>query len=240
MVFVLTTVYIGTSGWLYDWNEEASFDWYVEYSGLNAVELNASFYRFPFKNQVISWSRKGSNLRWSIKVHRSITHFRRLATSALDTWWKFYDLFKPLDRYIDFYLFQLPPNYTCRDDNLEKIVVFNKETSLNERMAVEFRHSSCFIKRVVEWASRNNITIVSIDAPIATWIIKTSNIVYLRLHGKEVWYGYEYSEDELKELVEKTLSTNPAKIYVFFNNNHWMLENARLMMRVYRKILGEM
>ncbi|MEM4061454.1 MAG: DUF72 domain-containing protein, partial [Desulfurococcaceae archaeon] len=27
-------VYVGTSGWLYDWNEGASLDWYVEESGL--------------------------------------------------------------------------------------------------------------------------------------------------------------------------------------------------------------
>ncbi|MEM4913906.1 MAG: DUF72 domain-containing protein, partial [Desulfurococcaceae archaeon] len=67
-------VYVGTSGWLYDWNEGASLDWYVEESGLNAVELNASFYRFPFRNQVKGWSIKGSTLRWSVKVHRSITH----------------------------------------------------------------------------------------------------------------------------------------------------------------------
>ncbi|RLF12723.1 MAG: DUF72 domain-containing protein, partial [Thermoprotei archaeon] len=37
-------VYIGTSGWLYDWNLDGSLDWYVKNSGLNAVELNASFY----------------------------------------------------------------------------------------------------------------------------------------------------------------------------------------------------
>ncbi|MEM1742154.1 MAG: DUF72 domain-containing protein, partial [Desulfurococcaceae archaeon] len=80
-------VFVGTSGWLYDWNEEASFDWYVKYSGLNAVELNASFYRFPFRNQIKSWSSKGSNLRWSIKVHRSITHFHRMKKTALDIWW---------------------------------------------------------------------------------------------------------------------------------------------------------
>jgi len=49
---------VGTSGWLYDWNEGGDLRWYVENSGLNAIELNASFYRFPFPSQVKGWSRR--------------------------------------------------------------------------------------------------------------------------------------------------------------------------------------
>ncbi|RLE90384.1 MAG: DUF72 domain-containing protein, partial [Thermoprotei archaeon] len=71
-------IYVGTSGWMYDWNIGGNLDWYVKFSELNTVELNASFYRFPFRNQVRSWARKGSKLKWAIKVHRSITHYRKL------------------------------------------------------------------------------------------------------------------------------------------------------------------
>lgn len=100
-------VFVGTSGWLYDWNEDGTLDWYVENSGLNAVELNASFYRFPFQNQVKSWKRKSKSLRWAIKVHRSITHLRKFGERAYDIWDKFKNLFNPLEDLIDFYLFQL-------------------------------------------------------------------------------------------------------------------------------------
>lgn len=228
-------VYVGTSGWLYDWNEGASLDWYVEESGLNAVELNASFYRFPFRNQVKSWFTKGKKLRWSIKVHRSITHMRKLSEKSLDTWNKFRALFSVMDEIIDFYLFQLPPNYTCKAENLEKIALFVENTKLGSRMAVEFRHESCFNEQVSKWAEENNLTLVSIDAPIASWLTAVNGVVYLRMHGREAWYGYEYSEEELEELARKVISLNPVKIYVFFNNDHWMLENARYM----RKILEE-
>ena len=235
----MVEIYIGTSGWLYDWNEEGSFDWYVRYSGLNAVELNASFYRFPFRNQVIGWSRKGSGLRWAVKVHRSITHYRRMRVEALSIWRKFHDLFQPLDKYVDFYLFQLPPNYTCRKDYLERIENFYRETGLGGRFALEFRHNSCFNEEVVEWARKLGLTLVSIDAPIATWIVRSSGSVYLRMHGREVWYGYDYSVDELRELVVKTLDLGAEKIYVFFNNNHWMLGNARIMYKLYMELLGK-
>jgi len=225
-------IYIGTSGWLYDWNEGASLDWYIEESGLNSVELNASFYRFPFRNQVKSWARKGRVLRWSIKVHRSITHTRKMSEKALEIWTKFYDLFRVMDDIVDFYLFQLPPNYTCKKENLERIELFNSTTKLGNRLAVEFRHESCFNNDITKWAEKTGVTVVSIDAPIAHWITSSSNTVYLRMHGREVWYGYEYSEREIEEVAREIIELKPERVYVFFNNNHWMLENARYMKRV--------
>ncbi|MCC6034667.1 MAG: DUF72 domain-containing protein [Desulfurococcaceae archaeon] len=229
-------IYVGTSGWLYDWNEGASLDWYIEESGLNAVELNASFYRFPFRNQVSSWSRKGRFLRWSIKVHRSITHTRKMSEKAFEIWVKFYDLFKIMDDVVDFYLFQLPPNFSCRKENLDRIELFNSTTKLNNRLAVEFRHASCFNNNVVKWAEKIGVVVVSIDAPIAKWISSSSGVVYLRMHGRDVWYGYEYSESELEEVAREIVKLKPERIYVFFNNNHWMLENARFMKRVLEKL----
>lgn len=223
---------MGTSGWLYDWNEEGSLDWYVEESGLNAVELNASFYRFPFRNQVKSWFTKGYNLRWSVKVHRSITHMRRLGEKALEIWSKFYDLFKVMDNLVDFYLFQLPPNYSCREENLRRIQGFKEKSGLGSRMAVEFRHSSCFNKDIEKWGEENHITLVSIDSPLATWIVSIDGTVYLRMHGRETWYGYEYSEKELFEVAKRVVDLSPRRVYVFFNNNHWMLSNARVMMKI--------
>ena len=229
-------VYVGTSGWTYDWNPEKSFDWYVKYSGLNAVELNASFYRFPFPNIVKSWARKSSDTRWAIKVHQSITHFKKLSTSALEIWTKFHRLFEPLESKIDFYLFQLPPSYVKNRENVEKLMNFAKATELKERFAVEFRHESWFNEDTVNLCQKLEITVVSIDAPIATWIVKSSDIVYLRMHGKTTWYSYEYSEDEIREICMKVLQLKPKKIYVFFNNDHWMLGNARYTLKLLNEL----
>jgi uncharacterized protein YecE (DUF72 family) len=225
-------VFVGTSGWLYDWNEDGSFDWYLKNSGLNAVELNASFYRFPFRNQVASWARKTAvkPIRWAVKVHRSITHVCRLRESSYQIWSRFYELFKPLDPYIDFYLFQLPPTFKFSEENVERIKKFEAFTNLGTRMAVEFRDLSWFNRETLEVFRESRLTVVSIDSPIGRWIVSSNGIVYLRLHGVTEWYAYEYSEEELKELVNTILSLEPQKVYVFFNNNHWMLDNARKML----------
>jgi len=113
--------------------------------------------------------------------------------------------------------------------------VFSETVNLGLRMAVEFRHESCFNESIRSWGEENNIMIVSIDAPIATWIVSVKDMVYLRVHGREVWYGYEYSENELKQLASEIKKLSPRRVHVFFNNNHWMLENARLM----KKLLEE-
>jgi uncharacterized protein YecE (DUF72 family) len=36
----------------------------------------------------------------------------------------------------------------------------------------------------------------------------------------------------LKEAAQKIMKTNPERVYVFFNNNHAMLENARRMLQI--------
>lgn len=225
-------IFIGTSGWLYDWNMEGNLEWYVKFSNLNAVELNASFYRFPFRNQVKSWARKGKKLKWAIKVHRSITHYWKLSDRAYDIWTKFYNLFSLMEHLIDFYLFQMPPTFIKTEKNIGKIEKFVLRANLGHKFAIEFRHRSWFNDETVDLCRKLGITLVSIDAPIAKWFICSNKIVYLRMHGREEWYAYDYSYEELKEVADKITSLNPSKIYVFFNNNHWMLKNANLMQKI--------
>ncbi|MCC6016581.1 MAG: DUF72 domain-containing protein [Desulfurococcaceae archaeon] len=235
-------IYVGTSGWVYDWNEEGTLDWYLRYSGLNAVELNASFYRFPFRNQVVGWAKRSSvySIRWAVKVFRGITHYKKLSSEALDTWRKFYELFKPLDNYVDFYLFQLPPNFSRNEANIEKLKKFVQAINIGERFAVEFRHTSWFNNEVVDLCKELSITFVSIDAPIGRFIATSNSIVYLRLHGVDTWYAYDYTQEELEEIAKTVLDLNPKKIYVFFNNNHWMLENARTMLNILRNLSSKL
>ncbi|MEM1508336.1 MAG: DUF72 domain-containing protein [Thermofilaceae archaeon] len=162
-------------------------------------------------------------------MHRSITHLRKLGSEALKTWERFRELFKPMDHLVDFYLFQLPPNFSATNSNFNRIREFASFTGLRWRMAVEFRHESWFSAESAELCREIEATFVSVDAPIARWIASSNGIVYLRVHGRDSWYAYDYSEDELRDLARRTAKLTPEKIYVFFNNNHWMLGNARVM-----------
>jgi len=136
---------VGTSGWSYAWNPDG-LEWYVRNSGLNAVELNSSFYRFPFRSMIRGWSRR-TELRWSVKVHRSITHSRMMRTpGSTEVLLRFLELFRPMDEagIVDFYLFQMPPRFAAGEENWRRIIEVSGAVGLGPRMAIEFRHPSWF------------------------------------------------------------------------------------------------
>jgi len=224
-------VFIGTSGWMYSWNDGNNLDWYLENSGLNSVELNASYYRFPFPNQVNSWATKGKKLRWAIKVNRLITHLFKFSDKGFSSWQKFRELFRPMDGNIDFYLFQLPPS--MKPSIVPKLEVFVKKVKLAERFALEVRNMEWFDEKWVAWAKALGLTWVSIDSPdFPLDVHNTSGVVYERIHGRSSWYSHNYSDKELREIKRKILSTNPMKVYVYFNNDTNMVGNARKMLRL--------
>jgi uncharacterized protein YecE (DUF72 family) len=217
-------VFIGTSGWAYNWNEGKSLEWYVNHSGLNAIELNMSFYRFPYTNMVKSWSKKGKKLAWVIKVHRSITHFKKLSKQSYIIFKRFQDIFKPLEDLIHYYLLQLPPSF----NNLDVLDSFIDECQC-EKLCIEFRNQALFNNEIIQWGKKKDILIVSVDAPNMPRTIMSDRIIYERIHGRTGWYSHDYTREELLDIKNKILSGNPEKVYVFFNNNHAMLENGRVM-----------
>ncbi len=223
--------YVGTSGWAYAWNEKKRLDWYVANSNLNAIELNASFYRYPLSKSVLNWAEKGKNLRWAIKANRLFTHTYKFNHVAQERWSKFQEIFSPLDQMIDFYLFQLPPSSTPYAS--PQIEQFVQATGLKSRFALEFRNQEWFSKEWVDWAKKLGITLVSVDAlGLPRDIFNVGSVVYVRMHGKTAWYSHRYSRAELAEVAAKVLKTHPRKVYVFFNNDTAMLDNARLMQKL--------
>jgi len=221
--------YVGTSGWAYNWNLGNSLEWYVNESGLNAIELNMSFYRFPYSNMIKSWVRKGSNLAWVVKIHRSITHFKKLNKDSYSIFKKFKQLFSPLEEKIHYYLLQLPPKFT----NIEKLEKFIQECG-NEKLSIEFRNPSMFTDEIIQWGKKQGVLLVSIDAPKMPNKIISESVIYERIHGRKGWYTHDYSNEELIEIKERIVFINPKKIYVFFNNNHAMIKNATTMYKMFK------
>ena len=222
--------FIGTSGWYYSWNEGGNLDWYLQNSHLNAVELNASFYRFPYPNQVNSWAKKGGSLRWSVKVHQSVTHRYRFSGGAFEVWERFRRLFTPLDPLIDFYLFQAHPG--LRDT--ARMLDFAERTGLGERFALELRNRDLLGDEEACRDLQGKVLLVSVDSPDFPARIFPGDVIYLRLHGRTGWYSHDYSRGELREIASLVKGHHPSRVYAFFNNDHSMLGNARVM----RDLLG--
>jgi uncharacterized protein YecE (DUF72 family) len=222
--------FVGTSGWYYKWNQTRRLDWYAAKSGLNAVELNASFYRYPPAKTVEKWATKGKNLRWSIKVNRLFTHTYKFNEAAISRWQNFQQLFAPLESVTDFFLFQLPPKTTPHSASI--IERFIQKTGIEGKIALEARNQQWFTPEWTSWARDVGVVWVSVDAPdLPREVVNLEGRVYLRMHGRTAWYIHRYTDKELKEVAAKIAKANPTGAYVFFNNNTAMLENAREMLR---------
>jgi uncharacterized protein YecE (DUF72 family) len=227
-------VYVGTSGWYYPWNRKKTLDWYITNSRLNAVELNASFYRFPFPNMVKSWKKKGASLRWVVKVNQVITHRLKFSSKCDAVWKQFKRLFSPMDDIIDFFLFQLPPHMTPVIANA--FVRFIKDNDIAGRCALEPRNNEWFTDDMIEWAKALGVTWVSVDTPqLPRNVIKTARSVYVRMHGRTAWYNHDYGDRELRDIRTRIMAAKPSRVYIFFNNDTNMLANAQCMAELFRK-----
>jgi uncharacterized protein YecE (DUF72 family) len=184
-----------------------------------------SFYRFPFRNQIAAWAKKGGSLRWSIKVHRFVTHQYKFNDAARGIWNKFLDLFLPLDPFIDYYLFQAPPSM----NDAERISDFFDGLNGAEKCALEIRNREMLANDTLCSRLAKNVLLVSVDSPDLQNRIFCSDVIYLRMHGREDWYRHDYSRQELEEIINKIAGIKPRCAYIFFNNDHTMLNNARLM-----------
>lgn len=222
-------VYVGTSGWAYEWNPDESLAWFAGESGLNAIELNASFYRFPEEATVAGWADAGSDIRWSIKVNRSVTHRHKFNEKALDVWNRFEDRYRPMDGLIDFYLFQAPPMMSDPD----RFIAFAEETDLGERFALEIRNPDLLGDDEACRALREVVTLVSVDSPDFQGRIFPDDAIYLRMHGRTAWYQHDYTEGEIAGIRDRIRVLSPRSAYIFFNNDHAMLDNAQAMRRLF-------
>ncbi len=226
--------YVGTSGWSYSWNRERSLIWYLENTPFNTVELNASFYRFPYKSYIKSWKMIAEQgIRFSIKAHRLITHTYHFDERSFDVWDKIKRTFEVLDEHIYFYLFQLPPSFKPDKKHIERIKRFVEYTKIGKRFALEFRNNLWFNNDLLK--DFEDITLVSVSAPKLPEIIFHNNkTVYMRFHGRVNWNKYTYSKDELMEIYHKikNLDNEVEEAYLYFNNDTGMFDNAIMMSKI--------
>jgi Uncharacterized conserved protein len=112
---------------------------------------------------------------------------------------KFKAAFRPMDNLIDNYLFQLPPN--IKSDKADNILKFISDSNITKKAVVEPRSTSWFNDTIYSKFKEGSVTMCSIDSPIGSFFVKTTEKVYLRLHGRKSWYTYNYSRNELEEII---------------------------------------
>jgi len=238
--------YIGTSGWTYDhWRgnfypaQLAKSRWFEFYAAqFNAVEINATFYRFFRDQTYIKWKTQApQGFGYVLKAPKTITHRKMLkeVEAEIRAFCHSADLLGDTFQMI---LLQVAPNQPYDPELLRSALQAFSDPS---RVAVEFRHEQWFNAEIERLLTSLGAVFCNVDSPRQSLTeILTSPRAYLRLHGHGRWYGSNYSADELLKIAElvRRLTARGAKwVYIFFNNDYrgYAPANARLLQKMLSK-----
>ncbi len=196
----------------------------------NTVEINASFYRFPTIKSLKSWYEKTpADFRFSLKANNQITHYKKFnATQSFIS--ELYDVAAAgLKDKLECILFQLPPSVKYTPEMLERIV---SQMDPSYKNVLEFRDAGWWNKEVYDVLKSNKLIFCTSSYPgLPEDFVKTTDTVYVRLHGNTELYKSNYSDPELKHLHDAIVHANVKEAFVYFDNT-WggnAIANAKTM-----------
>jgi uncharacterized protein YecE (DUF72 family) len=166
-----------------------------------------------------SWyKRTPKEFLFTLKANKQITHEGKLNDAKnrrLTSY--FYSLADLLSEKLGCILFQIPPSIK-KDLKILRGFLENLDSSRNN--VVEFRHKSWYDDEVYEVLREYNTGYCIVSAPgLPTHVRTTSDIAYIRWHGKINWYRYRYGLDELKDWAVTIKGIESKKVYGYFNND---------------------
>ncbi len=219
---------IGTSGWTYAHWKGCFYPqglpksrWFEYYAGrFAAVEINATFYR-TFQDQTYQmWKERApQGFGYVLKAPKRITHRKYLVEVAEDiaAFWRSAAL---LEEHLEMVLLQMAPATPYDLERLRMALLAFPDPA---RVAVEFRKACWYTPETEALLRSCGAALCAVDSPRqALTPILTGRRAYLRLHGREHWYAYNYSHAELLEIASlaRDLAARGAeKVYIFFNND---------------------
>jgi uncharacterized protein YecE (DUF72 family) len=225
---------VGTSGWSYPgWRgsfypeDLPARDFLSFYSRkFNTTEVNYSFYHLPRVTTYQKWSAQTpEDFVFALKASRLITHIQRLR-NASEEWGQFVERALALKEKLGPILLQLPQSFHATAENLqdvERFLSYGVPCRAQLRLAMEFRHESCFGEKMIAILRRHNVSLViahSSRYPVPE-VVATAPFVYFRFHGPKELFASGYSESELRHWAAriKALLVSDLDVYAYFNND---------------------
>lgn len=115
-------------------------------------------------------------------------------------------------------LFQFPPNFSCTDEHIQRILDSVDPSFEN---VVEFRHTSWWNDNAIKTLGEHKIAFCGMSHPdFPDDLIGNTSHLYYRMHGRERLYTSGYTELQLSEVIKKIETMNQIKhAYIYFNND---------------------
>jgi uncharacterized protein YecE (DUF72 family) len=220
-------ILVGLAGWSEATSQQSSFFPAPKASGLSSlaryasafdfVEINSSFYRQVRPSTYAQWADDvPDDFRFSVKMHRLVTHYTRLKRSDLLD--PFFESVAGLGQKLGAVLVQLPPSLAFDPDVAESFFHALRERYTGP-VACEPRHASWQDLAVTKMLRRHHIGRVHTEVPAATPNPGGAKVpVYVRLHGAPRRYHSAYSSDQLRQLAAFLQANDSRRRFVVFDN----------------------
>jgi len=241
-------IYVGSAGWSIPWQQAAAFPsegtHLQRYARvLPAVEINTSFYRFHKPETYARWAASTpEHFRFAVKVHRNITHYKRLRQPHL------LDDFLPgvmqLGEKLGALLVQLPPGLSFDSEVVVPFFTYLRER-FSGHIVCEPRNATWFTPEADAVLRDFAVARAAVDpAPIEAGATPGGwqEMVYVRLHGSPEIYRSSYSPAFLEELAGNLLHwSQRVATWCIFNNtaSGAAIANALTLLEMLKMAGGE-
>ena len=225
---------VGTSGWSYPgWRgtfypETLPAREFLSYytQRFATAEVNYSFYHLPRPSTYQKWdAQTPASFIFALKASRLITHVHRL--KDIDKpWQEFVVGALTLKEKLGPILLQFPESFHATPENLEEVERFLTNPVSGRpglRLAMEFRHSSCFGEEMLAILRRHSASLAithSSRYPVPE-VVSTAPFVYFRYRGPKERFPSAYSDAELERWAAhiKAFLSDGLDVYAYFNND---------------------
>jgi uncharacterized protein YecE (DUF72 family) len=198
-------------------------DWLTFLSSrLNTVEVDATFYRQQKPETYTNWaSQVPDGFKFAVRGHRYISHRKKLIDTA-ESLQRVKEQAEGLGPKLGPMLWQIPPFMRLNAPRLREFCEDLQRIWPEARHAFEARHESWFVPEVAEILTEFRIANVISDAgSFPPWEATTTDLVYVRLHGRPHTYWSRYEDPELDRwasLAEQWAGEG-RDVYFYFDND---------------------
>jgi len=233
--------------------------YYAHSLGFNAVELDSSFYHMPTIPLIQTLIQKTPpGFLFTIKAHRSMTHevwnamkstapgrppFPDLSQGLKPTsqlapaFTAFWEAVTPMTDAgkLGTVVLQYPPWFRDTPEN-RRFLLTTRDLLVGLPLSIEFRDLTWHNEDAFAFLKREHLGYVAVDEPQLHNLLPlvpavTSNVAYLRLHGRNPhWFGasreerydYLYSKKELEQMLPsiRTMAASAPLMFIMTNNCH--------------------
>ena len=221
---------------------------------LPVVEVQKTFYQLPRPQTVENWrKRAGPDLEFTLKAPQFITHppssptyqranleipeshkdrygFFRPTAEVFQIYEQFLDLARLLDARV--LVFQTPASFRETEEHIENLYAFFQHIP-REGWILGWEPRGPWRPETLQKILKD-LHLLHIVDPYRQKPLY-GDLVYFRLHGRGKGYRYNYSDEELREILSWLPADQPA--YVMFNNTE-MYANARTFWTMVRSDLS--